>query len=168
LLLADVGGLQDAQAFGVGGHDAVLDPVMNHLDEVTGAIGAAMQITLLRGTANFLAPRRARYLVAYAGSQPGEDWIEMLDHCILTTNHHAVTTLQAPTPAACAHIDVMDSLGRKLLGAPDVIYVIGIAAVDENVIAFEIRQEIGDALVHDRGRDHQPNRPRLGQFFNKI
>src|SRR5262249_27213948 len=111
-LLADIGGLQDAQAFGVCGHDAVLDAVMDHLDKVTGAIGAAMQITLLRGTANFLAPRRARYLVAYAGSQPGEDWIEVLDHCILTTNHHAVASLQAPNPPACAHIDVRNSLGR--------------------------------------------------------
>src|SRR5215470_10640636 len=168
LLLADVSGLQDAQAFGVGGHDAVLDPVMNHLDEVTGAIGAAMQITLLRGTANFLASRGARYLVAYAGSQPGEDWIEVLDHCILTTNHHAVTTLQAPNPAACAHIDVMNSLGRKLLGAPDVIYVIGIAAVDENVIALEMGEEIGDALVHDRRWNHQPDRSWLGQFLHKV
>src|SRR5262245_43487309 len=168
LLLADVGGSQDTEPLSVGGHDAVLDPVMNHLDEVAGAIGAAMQVTLFGGAVGLLAARGARYLVAYAGSQPGEDWIEMLDHCILTTNHHAVTTLQAPDPTTCAHIDVMNSFGRKLLGAPDVIYVIGIAAVDENVIALEMGQEIGDGLIHDRGRDHQPNRPRLGQFFNKI
>src|SRR5262245_63479333 len=112
LLLADIGGLQDAQAFGVGGHDAILDSVMNHLNEVTGAIGAAMQVTLFGGAAGLLAPRGARYLVAHAGSQPGEDWIEVLDHCILTTNHHAVTALQAPNPAACSHIDVVDSLLR--------------------------------------------------------
>src|SRR5215831_11008292 len=93
LLLADVGGLQDAQAFGVGGHYAVLDPVMNHLDEVTGAIGAAMQITLLGGTANFFASRRAWYLVAHARSQPRKDGIEVLNHRVLTADHHAVTSL---------------------------------------------------------------------------
>src|SRR5262252_6542646 len=93
LLLADVGGLQDAEPHGVGGHDAVFDAVVNHLDEVACAIWPAMQIALLGGTAGLLTPRRARYLVAHAGSQPGEDWIEVLDHRVLTTDHHAVASL---------------------------------------------------------------------------
>src|SRR4029434_8078891 len=71
-LLAYVGGTQDTQAFGVGRHDAVLNAVMNHLDEVAGAVWPAVQITLLGGTANLFTPRRARY-VAWAGSQPGKD-----------------------------------------------------------------------------------------------
>src|SRR5215468_12706592 len=124
LLLADVGGLQDAQTLGISGHDAVFDPVMNHLDEVTGAIGAAMQVTLFGGPAGLLAPRGARYLVAHARSQPGKDWIEVLDHRVLATDHHAVTSLQAPDATACSHIDVVDSLLRELLGAADIVYVI--------------------------------------------
>ena len=59
-LLADVGGAQDAQALGIGGHDAVLDAVVHHLDEVTGTIRAAVQVALLGGAADFLAPGRAR------------------------------------------------------------------------------------------------------------
>ena len=34
-----VGVVQDVQALGVGGHDAVLDAVVNHLHEVPGAVG---------------------------------------------------------------------------------------------------------------------------------
>src|SRR5215510_7314630 len=106
-LLADIGGLQDAQAFGVCGHDAVLDAVMDHLDKVTGAIGAAMQVTLFGGPTNFFASRRARYLVAHARSQPSEDWIEVLDHRVLTADHHAIPSLEAPDAAAGSHIDVV-------------------------------------------------------------
>src|SRR5215510_13563012 len=98
LFLAHVGGSQDAQTLGVGAHDAVFDAVVNHLDEVACAIWPAMQIALLGGTANFLASRRARYLVAHARSQPGEDWIKVLDYIVLAANHHAVTSLQAPNP----------------------------------------------------------------------
>src|SRR5262249_43684002 len=119
-LLADIGGLQDAQAFGVGGHDAVLDAVMNHLDEVASAIGAAMQVTLFGGATGLLAPRGARYLVAHARSQPGKDWIEVLDHRVLATDHHAVTSLQAPDAAAGSHIDVVDSLLSDFLSAADI------------------------------------------------
>src|SRR4029453_8591134 len=92
-LLAYVGGSQDTQALGVGGHDAVLNAVMNHLDEVPGAVWPAMQIALLGGTACLLTSRGARYLVAHARSQPGKDWVEMLDHSVLTADNHAVTTL---------------------------------------------------------------------------
>src|SRR4029450_9591148 len=92
-LLAYVGGSQYTQSLGVGGHDAVLNAVMNHLDEVAGAVWPAMQIALLGGTACLLTSPGARYLVAPAGSQPGKDWVEMLDHIVLTADHHAVTSL---------------------------------------------------------------------------
>src|SRR5262249_29399442 len=45
--LADVGGAQDAEPFRVGGHDPVLDPVVDHLDEVSGAIRPAVEIPAL-------------------------------------------------------------------------------------------------------------------------
>jgi hypothetical protein len=38
LLLAHIGIAQNAQTFGVGGHEAVLDTVVDHLDEVTGTV----------------------------------------------------------------------------------------------------------------------------------
>src|SRR4029077_4623063 len=132
-LLADIGGAQHAQPFCVGGHDAVLDAVVNHLYEVAGAVRSAMQVTLLGGTADLFTPRRARYFVAHAGSQPGEDGIEMLDYLRLPPNHHAVASLQAPDPTTRPHVHVMNSLRRQFLGAPDIVHVVGVAAVDKDV-----------------------------------
>src|SRR6516225_5804692 len=88
-LLADVGGSQDAQAFGIGGHEAVLDAVVNHLNEVTGAVWATMQITLLGCTGSLLTARRARYFFTHAWGQSRKDWIEVLHDLLLTANHHA-------------------------------------------------------------------------------
>ena len=46
LLLAGVGVAQDVEAFRVGGHHAVLDAVVDHLDEVARAARTAVQIAL--------------------------------------------------------------------------------------------------------------------------
>src|SRR5579884_305106 len=77
LLVADVGAAQDAEAFGVGGHDAVLDSVVHHLDEVSGAVRAAVEITRFGGALQRFAPRGAGNLAA-AGRQGTEDGVEML------------------------------------------------------------------------------------------
>src|SRR5262249_2351814 len=45
---------------------------------------------------------------------------------------------------------------------------VGVATVDEDVAGLEQRQEVGDALVHDRSRHHQPDRPRLVQLLHKF
>ena len=45
--LAGVGVLEDVEALGVGGHDPVLDPVVDHLHEVAGAVRAAVQVAVL-------------------------------------------------------------------------------------------------------------------------
>src|SRR6266446_2469505 len=58
LLFADVGGTQHAQPFGVRGHNAILDAVVNHFDKVAGAVWPAMQIPLLSGAFGLFSPRR--------------------------------------------------------------------------------------------------------------
>jgi hypothetical protein len=65
LALADVGVPQDVETFGIRGHEPVLDAVVDHLDEVAGAVRAAVQETLL-GRAG--APRGR---VSRAASTPG-------------------------------------------------------------------------------------------------
>jgi hypothetical protein len=57
---------------------------------------------------------------------------------------------------------------RQLVGAPDVVDVIGIAAVDQDVVGLESRQQIRNRVVDRRGRDHEPNRPRLCQFLYQV
>src|SRR2546429_5273522 len=43
LFLAHVGVAQDTQPLSIGGHEAVLDAVVDHLDEMAGAVGTAVQ-----------------------------------------------------------------------------------------------------------------------------
>src|SRR4051794_32113616 len=98
LLLANIGVAQDAHSFRIGGHDAVLNPVMDHLDEVTGAVSPAVQVTELGRAADFLAPKCARD-VSRTGRQRLEDRIEALHRRFRSTDHHAVASLQAPDAA---------------------------------------------------------------------
>ncbi len=42
-----MGVVEDVEALGVGGHEAVLDAVVDHFDEVAGAVGAAVEIAVL-------------------------------------------------------------------------------------------------------------------------
>ncbi len=78
----------------------------------------------------------------------------MLNQFLFATNHHAVTPLQAPHATACPYIHVVDPLRRKLFCAPDVIDVVGIAAIDEDVVGLEIGQKASDGFVNGRRRHH--------------
>ena len=112
-----------------------------------------MQVTLFGGAVKLLASRRARYITR-ARRQRREDWIEVLDHVLFATNHHTVTAFQAPHTTARPHVHVVDALRGEFLCAPDVIHVIGIAAVDEDVVRLKMGQEVGNGLLHDCRRDH--------------
>src|SRR5262249_1444774 len=108
-LFADVGVAQDAQPLGVGGHDAVFDTVVDHLDEVAGAIRTAVQITRFGGAVELFASRCARD-VAAARSQALEDRIETLDRVSLAPDHHAVATFQAPDATARPYVHIVNPL----------------------------------------------------------
>ena len=57
LRVADIGVVEDVEPLGVGGHDAVLDAVVDHLDEVPRAVRPAVQVALLgRARARFPRP----------------------------------------------------------------------------------------------------------------
>src|SRR5262249_57383838 len=94
-----IGVAQNVHAFRVGGYDAVLDSVMDHLHEVTGAIFPAVQVTELGRAADLLASRRARDISRARGERL-EDRIEMPHARLRAADHHAVTALQAPHAAA--------------------------------------------------------------------
>jgi hypothetical protein len=72
----------------------------------------------------------------------------MRDRLDLTANHHAVAALQAPDSAAGADIDVVDAFRGECLGATDVVDIVGITAVDEDVVGFQMRHDVSDRLVH--------------------
>ena len=68
--LAGVGVLEDVEALGVGGHHPVLDPVVDHLHEVAGAVGAAVQVAVLGRR----RPRRSDPGCARPTRRPGPAW----------------------------------------------------------------------------------------------
>src|SRR5262249_56218142 len=113
---------------GGGRHHAVFDAVMHHLDEMTGAVRPAMQPALLGRAAGLLASRRARD-VAAARRKGGEDRVEMFHDVGLAADHHAIAAFESPDAAAGADIDIMDALGRELLGAADVFDIVRITAL---------------------------------------
>src|SRR5262249_2825299 len=131
------GAAQDAEALGVGGHDTVLDAVVDHLDEVAGAGGPAVQVTLLGGAADLLAAGGARD-VARAGRQGLEDRVEPPDRLLRAADHQAVAAFQAPDAAARPHVHVVNPTGREFPGAADVVHVVGVAPVDEGVPLLEV------------------------------
>src|SRR5262249_57032726 len=113
----------------IGGHDAVLDSVVDHLDEVTGAVRTAVQVAEFGGAADLLASRRTRD-VTRAGRQRLEDRIEVAHSDLRSADHHAVAALQAPDAAAGSDVHIVDSFGRELVRAADVVHVVRVAAVD--------------------------------------
>ena len=126
---------------------------MDHLNEVPGAVGSAAQIAKLRCTTKFFASRRSLN-VTETGRQGSKDGIEMFHNCKLRANHHAIAALQAPDAAARSNIHIVNLLWSKLFGAPDIIHIIGISAIDEDVLRLEQRHEIGNGLVNHARWNH--------------
>src|SRR6266446_8995002 len=141
LLRANIGVAQNVHPFRISGHDAILDPIVDHLDEVAGAVAAAAQVTELGGAADLLASGRARD-VACAGRERLKDRIEALHGSFRPADHHAITALQAPDAATGSDIHIIDAFGCERVGAQDVVDVVGVTAVDEDVASFEVRYDL--------------------------
>src|SRR6202035_1076998 len=129
---ADVCLAQNSQTLSVSRHDAVLDSVVHHLDEVACAAWPAVQISLFSRTDDLLAPRSARY-IADARRNRFENRIEVLHSRGGAADHHAVAALQTPHSAAFSDIHVLKTFRSKFRCAADVVDVIGITAVDQDV-----------------------------------
>src|SRR5205823_13973075 len=92
LLLADIGLAQDSQAFGIGGHEAVLDAVVHHLDEMASAGRPAVQVALFGRATDLLASWGARD-VAWPRRQGLENGVEPPDGLVRPSDHHAISSL---------------------------------------------------------------------------
>src|SRR5262249_52598934 len=149
---ADVGVLDDVQALGIGGHDAVLHAVVDHLDEVAGARRAAVQVAVgRRARRDLLAALDAlaagidaldlldlgRLDAAVARRDGLEDRAQALDGRLLAADHQAVAADQAPDAARRADVEVVDALFLVALAALDVVDVVAVAAVDQGVTLLE-------------------------------
>src|SRR5262249_24573666 len=162
-----VGVLQNIGAFGEGLHQPVLDAVMDHLDEMTGAARAAMQVTKFGARVAAIAANRARH-IAEPRRQRLEYWSETADPGFGPANHHAVAALEPPDAAAGADIHVMNAAALEHFGAPDVVLPKRIAAIDNNVIRRQQPGELDNRVFGDLARrQHDPDCARRTQFVDE-
>ena len=135
-----VGRLHDLEAFGVGLHEAVLDAVVDHLDEVAGAHRADVGVPALGGQG---AGRPAR-------PPPPPPWCRPPS---------GSSPRQPPDPARGAGVDEADALLGQALGGGGRLLVIGVAAVDDDVAPFELGRQLGDGRVGGLARPAPSPRP---------
>src|SRR3954451_18151757 len=112
--------MQHVHAFGVGCHDAVLDAVVDHLDEVTRAGWSAVQVTFLGGApGHFLAVSSARNVSAVRRERL-EVRFKPLAGGDLSANHQTGTTLHPPESTAWPHVQVVDAARGDLFRPSDI------------------------------------------------
>src|SRR5436309_11856663 len=164
---AGVGVLENVQALRVGRHQTVLDAVVNHLDEMAGAGGAAVKIALFGGATYFVASGSARN-VATAGRQRFENRIEALYHVGFAADHLAIAALKAPDAAARSHIAIVNAFGGEFLRAANVVDVIRITSINDHVVLFELAHQIVRRGIHYGCGNHEPDRARSLELLDKI
>ncbi len=62
----------------------------------------------------------------------------------------------------------MQALGLERLGAPNVVDIVGVAAVNDDVARLEAARQIVHGLLDHGGGNHHPRNPRLGEFGGKV
>src|ERR1700680_3518241 len=97
---------------------------------------ATVNVTMLGCPAQFLPAGSSRN-VAQARRQSFEDGIQTIERLFRAADHHAVAAFQTPDAAAGANVNVMDSSLFQFLRPPDVIFVIRVAAVNDDVACFK-------------------------------
>src|SRR5207247_11216694 len=102
--------------------------VLYHFDEAAAARTAPVQVAMLGSTADSVAPGGAGN-VADAGRQRRKNWIELLNRRRLSSNHHAIASLQAPHAAARPDVHIVNLLRCEFLRPANVIDVVGITSV---------------------------------------
>src|ERR1051325_3582244 len=127
----DVGVLENVEPFGIGLHQAVFDAVVDHLDEVSSADGAGVDVALLDPGIAALAAFGARD-VAGTRRQRLEDGIEPGDDLLGAADHHAIAALDAPDAARSADVEIMDAAHLQCLATADVVLPEGVAAIDDD------------------------------------
>src|SRR5581483_12225616 len=94
-------GFQNGKTFSVRLHQSILNAVVNHLDEVSGA------------TRSYMTPAAVG-----RGRQGLEYGRQALDSVALASDHQAVPLFQAPDAAAGPHINKLHSVLGNLFGSP--------------------------------------------------
>src|SRR6266540_1849651 len=138
----ELGGLHDLEAFGVGLHQAVLDPVVDHLHEVARAGRADVRP----------APGRGERL---------EDRPDSPDRLVGAAGHQAEALLEAPDPAGDADVEKVDPVLGSFSIAPLRVVEVRVAAVDDHIAGLEDPEQLPKSIFGDlAGRNNQTDEER--------
>src|SRR5258708_3729137 len=102
--------------------------------------GSSARLAAVRSSSHDVTtlPRR------HTGRKRREDAVEMLHCARLAANHHAVASLQTPHTAAGAYVHVVNPFRRQFLRAANIIHIVGVAAINQDVSRFKMRNKVGD------------------------
>src|SRR5215211_1929495 len=149
-------GVEEGEPFGVGLHDPVLHPVVDHLHVVPG-------------TARPEVPPARPVLVRGRRGEHVEDRGQAVYRLVGAPDHHAVADLEAPHAARGAHVHVVDPLRLEGLRTPLVVCPAGVAAVDDRVAPLEQLAELVDGLLGGlAGGDHDPHGARRIELPDQL
>ena len=128
---------------------------MDHFHEVSRAIRAAVQVTLLSSSAGRATGRRLGVASPRRDGRP--DRVKSFDDGVLPTDHQAVAAVKTPHTAGRADVDVVDPERPQLRGSREVVAVVGVAAVDDRVVGLEQRGELVHGALDVAGGHHHPD-----------
>ena len=97
-----------------------------------------------------------------------EDRVETPDSRFVTTDHQAVSTVHPPDSAAGPDVHIVNAFGFQFGVTADVIVVVGVATVDDHVVAFEERDKAIERWIDNGRRYHHPNGARLFSFCREV
>src|SRR5215472_2768626 len=127
-----------------------------------------MDVTFFGAAAKLLAAWSA-WNLAFARSQRLEDRVEPLRRFLRTTDHHAVTAIDAPHATAGSNVDIVDTLPVQFFRAPNVVFEIGVAAINDRIARLHV---LGELLYRGFRRttrgNHDPDRTRRFKLRNQI
>ena len=153
----------DVEPLGEGLHHAVLDPVVNHLDEVPGAHRAAVQVSQVR-RADLAVTTARRSNSRLARRQRPEDRLDVRDGLRRAANHQTVPTIGAPDTAAGTGIHIADAVCGERRAPTHVVFEPRVAAVDDDVAGRQQCAKRRDRALRGLARrHHHPHHARLGE-----
>jgi hypothetical protein len=163
LLISDVSVVEDVQSFSVGGHDPVLDTVVDHFDKVATTMWPTEEVALLGGAAYLLASRSAGYCTD-SRSKRREDGVKALGNFGLAADHEAVAAFESPDATTSTNVHVVDAVRLKCFSTTDIVVIVGVAAIDDDIIGREKWDEGFQVGIYGGNGYHEPD----GTWFGKL
>src|SRR5690242_19293937 len=102
------------------------------------------------------------------GSKRHKDRVEMLNSFFFPSYHQAIPAFPPGNASARSNVNIMHAPRIQVLPPPDIVPIVGISAVNDDVILFDEREQFGKQAIHHGRRHHQPYCAWLGQARDQI